>query len=224
MSTSTNPCKVMLVEDHKLLSFGLKSLFEKFDFIKVIADVETGKEAIEKVKAVKPNVILMDIGLPDISGITATRKILEQEPSIRIIMLTSHISESEANESFSAGANAYALKDINTDFLANLICSVNEGAIWIDPKIAPLMRNKNHSIIPQKQFTRAGFKSQHANLTQREYEVLKLLVDGCSNNEIAHILTISDHTAKAHVCNIMQKLLVEDRTQAAVKAIKEGII
>ena len=98
------------------------------------------------------------------------------------------------------------------------------GAVWLDPHIVPLIRDKGGTVLPKKQTGRAAFRSQHADLTEREYEVLKLVVDGKSNNDIAKILSISEHTAKAHVCNIIQKLVVDDRTQAAVKALKEGIV
>lgn len=215
---------ILMVEDHKLLRVGLKSLFNDAQDIKVIAEAENGKEAIEKAKIMKPNVILMDIGLPDISGIEASRRILTNNPDQKIIMLTSHINEKEVMDSLSAGAYAYVIKDINTEILVMVIKTVNEGAIWLDPQIVPLIRDKSSCFIPQKQTSRAAFRAQHANLTEREYEVLKLVVDGQSNAEIASTLTISEHTAKAHVCNIIQKLVVDDRTQAAVKAIKEGLV
>lgn len=101
---------------------------------------------------------------------------------------------------------------------------VKSGAMWLDPKVVPFIRDKNLGVIPSRQLSRSVFKERHSNLTQREYEVLKLIVDGQSNSEIARTLTISEHTAKAHVCNIIQKLVVDDRTQAAVKALKEGLV
>jgi DNA-binding NarL/FixJ family response regulator len=117
------------------------------------------------------------------------------------------------------------MKDIKTEHLVSIIQTVNQGAFWLDPAIAKVVIQKK-SILQgnNKPYTRASFKADHANLTEREYEVLKLVVDGRSNNEIADLLKISEHTAKAHVCNIIQKLVVDDRTQAAVKAIKEGLV
>ena len=215
---------VLMVEDHKLLRVGLKSLFNETEEIKVIAEAETAKEAVDKAKVMKPDVILMDIGLPDMSGIEATQRILNNNVDQKIMMLTSHVNEKEVMDSLSAGAYAYVLKDINTELLTMVIKSVSDGAIWLDPQIVPLIRDKSSCFIPQKQNSRAAFRAQHANLTEREYEVLKLVVDGQSNSEIANTLTISEHTAKAHVCNIIQKLVVDDRTQAAVKAIKEGLV
>lgn len=215
---------VLMVEDHKLLRVGLKSLFDKNDSITVIGEAHNGKEAVEKAKNLRPDVILMDIGLPDISGIEATKRILNEIVNQKVLMLTSHLNEKEVMDSLSAGAYGYAMKDINTDLLIMVIKSIKDGAIWLDPQIVPLIRDKSSCFIPAKQTTRAAFRAQHANLTEREYEVLKLVVDGLSNSEIANTLTISEHTAKAHVCNIIQKLVVDDRTQAAVKAIKEGLV
>ena len=215
---------IRMVEDHKLLRAGLRSLFDETDDISLIAEAETGKEAVEKTKLLKPDVVLMDIGLPDISGIEATKRILANDVNQKVMMLTSHINEKEVMDSLSAGAYAYVLKDINTELLTMVIKSIKDGAIWLDPQIVPLIRDKSSCFIPQKQNPRAAFRAQYANLTEREYEVLKLVVDGQSNSEIANTLTISEHTAKAHVCNIIQKLVVDDRTQAAVKAIKEGLV
>ena len=213
---------VLLVEDQKLIRVGLKSLFE--DDIIVTSEAQNGKEAIEKFRLTKPDVVLMDIGLPDMSGIDASKKILEIDSKAKIIILTAHLSEQEVLDALHAGACAYALKDICTDTLKMVIKTVYDGAMWLDPKVVPILREKNSGVIPPRQMSRAMFKEQHANLTQREYEVLKLVVDGLSNSEIAEALTISEHTAKAHVCNIIQKLVVDDRTQAAVKALKEGLV
>jgi len=216
--------KILLVEDQKLMRIGIKSLFNDYPEMEVIGEAVGGKEAIEKAKLIKPDIVLMDIGLSDISGIEAAKQILENNNNIKIIMLTSHINEEELNASLMAGANAYIIKDISTEFLMNVIKMVKDGAMWIDPHVVPFIREKNNGIIPSRQISRSTFKQNHSNLTQREYEVLKLVVDGQSNSQIAKSLTISEHTAKAHVCNIIQKLVVDDRTQAAVKALKEGLV
>ena len=216
--------KILLVEDQKLMRIGIKSLFNDYPEMEVIGEAEKGKEAIEKAKLIKPDIILMDIGLPDISGIDAAKQILEHNDNIKIIILTSHINEAELNASLIAGANAYVIKDISTEFLMSIIKMIKAGAMWIDPKVVPFIRDKNNGVIPSRQLSRSAFRQNHSNLTQREYEVLRLVVDGQSNSQIARTLTISEHTAKAHVCNIIQKLVVDDRTQAAVKALKEGLV
>lgn len=215
---------ILIAEDHKLLRVGLRSLFNETESIKVLAETETAKDTIEKAKIMNPDVILMDTRLPDLSGIEAIKRILSNNPDQKILILTSNIDEKCVMDALNAGVYGYILKDINTEFLIIAIKSVSEGAIWLDPKIVPLIREKSSCFIPQKQNSRAAFRAQHGNLTEREYEVLKLVVDGQSNAEIANTLTISEHTAKAHVCNIIQKLVVDDRTQAAVKAIKEGLV
>ena len=216
--------KILLAEDQKLMRIGIKSLFNDYPDMEIIGEADCGKEAVEKAKLIKPDIILMDIGFNDISGIEATKQILEYNNNIKVIMLTSHINEDELNGSLSAGANAYIIKDINTDFLMNVIRMVKAGAMWIDPQVVPFIRDKNNGVIPSRELSRSAFKQNHSNLTRREYEVLKLVVDGQSNSQIAQTLTISEHTAKAHVCNIIQKLVVDDRTQAAVKALKEGLV
>ncbi len=219
-----SPIKLLLVEDHKLMRVGLKSLFEELDGLEVTSEAQSGKDAVEKFKSTHPDVTLMDIGLPDISGIEATKQILELNNNAKIIILTSHLSEEEVINSLESGACAYVMKDINTDILKMIIKTIKDGAMWIDPMAVPILRDKNKGLVPERQMSRAMFRQQHSNLTKREFEVLKLIVDGKSNNEIAQELTISSHTAKAHVCNIIQKLLVDDRTQAAVKALKEGLV
>ena len=216
--------KILLVEDQKLMRIGLKSLFCDYPELEIVGEAVNGKEAVEKAKLIKPDVILMDLGLPDITGIEATKRILEHNNNIRVIVLTSHTTEEEVTASLQAGASAYVIKDIATDFLMNVIKMIKAGAMWLDPHVVPFIRDKNSGIIPARQLSRSVFKERHSNLTQREYEVLKLIVDGQSNSDIAKTLTISEHTAKAHVCNIIQKLVVDDRTQAAVKALKEGLV
>jgi len=217
METKT---KILMAEDHKLMRVGLKAILEDYNALEVIAEADNGTKAVKLAKELKPDVILMDIGLPDLDGIQATKKIKEFDNNVKIVILTSHIDENEVNNAISAGANAYALKDIKTEYLIMVLRSVKDGAVWFDPNIAHLVRKSNNNKI----LTRSEFKASHSNLTEREYEVLKLIVEGKSNQEIAKDLNISEHTAKAHVCSIIQKMLVDDRTQVAIKAIKENLI
>jgi len=216
--------KLLMVEDHKLLRVGLKAIFEEYPILDVVGEAEDGETAVKLAKELKPDVVLMDIGLPVMDGIEATKRIKEFDPAIKVIVLTSHSDENEVMQALTAGATAYAMKDIKTEYLIMVIQSVNDGAVWLDPAIAKIVMEKNPSLIQGKPLSRATFKAEHSNLTEREYEVLKLVVEGKSNSEIAQNLNISEHTAKAHVCNIIQKLVVDDRTQAAVKAIKEGLV
>ncbi|MEI7473849.1 MAG: response regulator transcription factor [bacterium] len=220
-----NKIRLLMVEDHKLLRVGLKSIFEEYSNLEVVGEAEDGATSVKLAKELNPDVVLMDIGLPVMNGIEATKKIKEYNPDIKVIVLTSHHTEDEVIQVIAAGANAFAMKDIKTEYLIMVIQSVNEGAFWLDPAIAKVVLEKKPAIMTQqKPQSRASFKAEHSNLTEREYEVLKLVVDGQSNNDIAKTLNISEHTAKAHVCSIIQKLVVDDRTQAAVKALKDGLV
>ena len=221
---SNKNIKILLVEDHKLIRVGIKTLFETTEGFDVVGEAENGYQAISKAQSLDPDIVLLDIGLPDIDGISVLKEITNKVEKSKVIILSSNILDEKIKKSFELGAFAYIVKDINTETLIHIVKSVFEGAMWFDPKIVPLLRDRNIVTVTQKPVSRANFRNTHANLTQREYEVLKLVVEGKSNNDIAQELCISEHTAKAHVCNIIQKLVVDDRTQAAVKAIKEGLV
>ena len=199
-------------------------MFENSKGVCVIAEASNGKEGISKIIAQNPDVVLLDLELGDINGLDLIEKVLAQKPNVKFIILTSHINEHVINTAMKMGIYGYILKDINSEFLDMIVKSVSTGAMWIDKKVVQILRELNPNVVPATQISRSSFKSTHANLTAREYEVLKLVVDGKSNQQIAEALNISEHTSKAHVCNIIQKLVVDDRTQAAVKAIREGIV
>jgi DNA-binding NarL/FixJ family response regulator len=133
---------------------------------------------------------------------------MSQKPNVKFVILTSHINEHVINKAMKMGIYGYILKDINSEFLDMIVKSVSSGAMWIDKKVVQILRELNPNVVPNTQVSRVNFKSTHANLTAREYEVLKLVVDGKSNQQIAQELSISEHTSKAHVCNIIQKLLL----------------
>lgn len=224
---------VLIIEDHTLTRFGLKTALESIGEIKNIFEAEDGETGVQLAKEIKPDVILMDLGLPGINGIQATKEIKLNDNNTKVIILTSHNNESEVWSALGAGANAYCLKEIEPDRLLHVIASVYDGAAWLDPAIANIVLK---SIKNKKYFTPSEKNENSRNnnteddlsgkiqLTERELEVLKLIVDGFSNAEIAEKLFVSIHTAKAHVCNILQKLSVDDRTQAAIKALKDGIV
>lgn len=203
---------VYIVEDYLLTRITYKKAFQDYPDINILNDFESAEECIDALEKQQADVILMDIGLPYMTGIEATKIIHRKYPDIKIIILTSHDNDNEVLSSLASGANAYALKDIDTNKLHNLICTVNEGSIWIDPRITKVV---------QKTFYKAEPKEKEDfNLTPREKEVLDLLVQGFSNTEISDRLFVSPNTAKAHVCSILDKLSVTDRVQAAVKATK----
>jgi len=220
----TSEIKVIIVEDFKLTRVGLRCALNENKDINVVGESENAIEGLRLIEQLKPQVVLMDLGLPGMNGIEAILKLRETNKSVKVIALTSHDREEEVIAVLSAGANAYCLKDIDPITLSGVIKNVAKGACWIDSNVAHLAlkffpKPENTEIMPS-----AHTMEAKTRLTERENEVLKLLVQGKSNTQIAQELIVSVHTAKAHVCSILQKLCVDDRVQAAVKAIKEGIV
>lgn len=232
-AVSIEPVKVLIVEDYKLTRVGLRCALNNFDEIDVINEAQDAEEALTLIERKRPDVVIMDLGLPKMNGLEATLKIMEDynrklrdenKKEIKVIILTSHDREEEVTASLGAGATGYCMKDIDPETLAEVIKQVNRGACWIDPNVCSVALK----LFPKPENTqliyRQETKDDKGHLTEREQEVLKLLVKGKSNTEIAAELIVSVHTAKAHVCSILQKLCVDDRVQAAVKAIKEGLV
>jgi DNA-binding NarL/FixJ family response regulator len=220
---NTTSTRVLIVEDHELSRVGLSVALKRSGAVHVIGEATNGQEAIHMANQLKPDLILMDIGLPLIDGINATKTIKQNNPDIKVVMLTSHDTGNEVLASLSSGADAYCLKDIKLERLMNVIESVMDGAIWLDPAVAAFVTKALNFNQPTK-MSKASNPESDFGLTQRELEVLSKIVEGKSNKEIGEELFITIHTVKAHVCNIIQKLSVDDRTQAAVKAIQDGLI
>lgn len=219
---------LFVVEDYRLARLGLVSSLSNDPDITVVGDAEDAEKALLKIEQLQPEVVLMDLGLPGMDGIEATRRIKMAYPGMKVIIHTTHDRDEEVLAALGAGANAYCLKDINPPRLAQVIKSVADGAAWLDPAIAgvalKLFQRQAEPTPTTKAPPMVNASGDTVQLTERELEVLKLLVEGKSNTEIAKDLIISSHTAKAHVCNILQKLAVHDRVQAAVKAIRESLI
>ena len=221
--TNNRLVEVVLIEDYKLTRVGLRMALNEFDEIEVVGEAEDAEKGIEIIKELKPDVVLMDLGLPGMSGLEATQKLQDIAPESKIIILTSHGQEEEVLAALGTGAKAYCLKDIAPETLALVIKNVALGGCWLDPDIANYVLNT----LPAPEnlnFLTNNSNLQKVQLTEREIEVLKLLVKGKSNTEIAQELIVSVHTAKAHVCSILQKLCVDDRVQAAVKAVREHLV
>jgi DNA-binding NarL/FixJ family response regulator len=212
--------KILIVEDHELTRFGLKTAFDSCDWVEVIYEADSAESGIEIVENNKVDLIIMDLGLPGMNGIEATSEIKELNPESKIVILTSHNDTQEVLNSLKAGANAYCSKEINPKRLIQVVQSVLDGASWFDPSIAHVVleaaakSQKNEVVTPEKDY----------GLTARESQILKLITEGLSNNEIANQLFVSINTTKAHVASILQKLEVDDRLQAALKALKERLV
>lgn len=213
---------VLIVEDHELTRFGLKTTFENTDFIENIYEADSAEMALEIFNNNKIDVVIMDLGLPNMNGIDATKKIKQSGKDVKVIILTSHNDEKEVINCLQAGANAYCSKEINLQRLCQVVQSVSDGAAWFDPSIAHIVLKATSNSEPQEVDTENARKQY--DLTTRESQILKLMTEGYSNMEIARILVISINTTKAHVASILQKLEVDDRLQAALKALKNKIV
>ncbi|CDE91333.1 MAG: response regulator transcription factor [Candidatus Gastranaerophilaceae bacterium] len=212
---------LLIVEDHELTRFGLKTAFEDVDYIGVIYEAATAENALEIFKNNQIDLVIMDLGLPNMNGIDATKVIHDMNKDAKIIILTSHNDEKEVLNSLKAGANAYCSKEINLQRLVQVVQSVADGAAWFDPSIAHIVLQATTNT---KMNTEPDTSYKNYDLTAREAQILKLMTEGFSNMEIAQHLVISVNTTKAHVASILQKLEVDDRLQAALKALKYQIV
>ena len=241
---------VVLIEDHDLSRIGLCAALKQYPDIDIVANAANGNDGLKEVKTHQPDVALVDIGLPDIDGIEVTQKLKEYQSTnpdfkTKILMLTMHNSEDSVMAAFAAGADSYSLKDVSMDNLVQAIRNTHEGNAWIDPAIARI-------VLKQAQSIKTNVASVNASpaqtiededtqaitavaeeyqqlietypLTDRELEVLELIVAGCSNAEISEKLYITVGTVKTHVCHILNKLCADDRTQAAVRALRAGLV
>lgn len=222
LDKTVNKRNALIVDGQALARFGIRTALESLQKFNIILEAQNASEGLELFNNHKPDLVITDINLPDTSGIELIREFKDQDNDVKIIVLSSNNTEAEILEAIFAGARAYCTKDTNTSKLLNIIETVCEGAIWFDAPTSNNILNivKNSRInddtaLPDEEI---------AQLTDRETDVLKLIVDGHNNAEISRRLCVSIHTAKAHVCSILHKLQVEDRTQAAIRALKNKII
>ena len=210
---------ILIVEDHELTLFALKTTLTGQDFVNKIYEAQNALDAYKILEKNKIELIIMDIGLPEINGIEATRVIKSKYPDIKVIVLTSHCDKDEVHSCLEAGINAYCTKDIKPQKLCVVINDVLEGSMYFDSSVSKYVMETTSN----NKSSKASVKDCY-NLTTQEKRVLILLASGHNNSDIAKNLKISINTTKVHVCSILQKMNVADRTQAAVKAIRENLI
>jgi len=211
--TDPRPIKVLVVDDHPVVRDGLKNMLLAFDDLEMIGEAENGCQALVLCRQDTPDVILMDIIMPEMNGIQATRAVLRHYPQVKIVILTSFPRDDEIQEALQAGAIGYVLKNASIDVLANAIRSAYCGQLTMAPEATKALID-----------IKTGPLKPGGDLTQREREVLALIVQGLSNEEIAAQLVISSATARHHVSACIQKLGAANRTQAAALAIKCGLV
>lgn len=209
--------KVLIVDDHRLVREGLRTYLELIDGIRIIGEAKNGIEAIDLVQKHEPDIVLMDLVMPDMDGIEATRKIQELHLNTKVIVLTSFTDDENVFPAIQAGASGYLLKDISPSDLSQAIRAVNEGEKQLHPEITKKLMD---------QFVNPNIEHKFdlEDLTPRETDVLRLIAQGMSNKEIANALTISEKTVKTHVSSILNKLDLVDRTQAAIFALKKRLV
>jgi NarL family two-component system response regulator LiaR len=208
--------RILIVEDDPVMRLGLNEFFEDNPLVEILEQVVDGYAAIEATLRLQPDLVIMDIGIPKLDGIAATQQIKAAMPEIRVVMLTSHKAEQEMIAALTSGADAYCVKGTSLEQLMLAIACAQEGAAYLDPQIARQIMKSLKLSSPKRQTP--------DQLSSRELEVLKLMVEGKSNPEIAKTLYVSLSTAKAHVRSIMNKLAVDDRVQAAVVALRSGLV
>lgn len=209
--------RLILVDDHHMVRMGLKAYLSTLPDIRVVGEAGTGEEAVRLAAELSPDVILMDLLMPGMDGVEATRQIKQISPGTQVIVLTSYHEDEHIFPAIRAGALSYVLKDIDPDDLASAIRRANAGEAVMNPRVATRVVKELHG-------QREEAVNAFSELTNREMDVLRQIAAGKSNKEIASALVISEKTVKTHITNILSKLHLSDRTQAAIFAWHEGIV
>ena len=214
----SEPISIIVVDDHEVVRKGLRGYLETLPEFSVMGEAASGEEAINLVTEFIPDVVLMDLIMPGMDGVEATRRVKKISPRTQVIVLTSYHEDIHIFPALKAGAVAYVLKDMKMDKLADVITRVVKGETILHPLVAERVLRNLRGELGNDEDALTG------DLTDREMEVLKLIANGLSNNQIAEKLVITENTVKGHVSNILSKLHLLDRTQAAVYAWKKGIV
>ncbi|WP_250886504.1 response regulator transcription factor [Bacillus sp. SM2101] len=220
--------KIVIIDDHQLFREGVKRILDFEESFEVVAEGSDGNEALQLEKTFNPDVILMDINMPIVNGVEATRLLIEENSEAKVIILSIHDDENYVMHALKTGARGYLLKEMDADALVEAIKVVANGGSYLHPKVTHNLVNEFRRLADGGQ-TNMGNAIEKTEirrplhiLTRRECEVLQLLADGKSNRGVGEALYISEKTVKNHVSNILQKMSVNDRTQAVVVAIKNG--
>ena len=210
--------RVLIVDDHQVVRQGLRTFLDLIEDIQVVGEAVDGLQAVELAGQLKPDIILMDLVMPGLDGVTATARVKALDAGIRVIALTSFAEDDKVFPAIQAGASSYLLKDVSPDTLVEAIRAVQRGETRLHPEVVRMLM-ENVARQPG-----SGKPTEGPQLTEREGEVIRLVSQGKSNREIAEALVISEKTVKAHISNILGKLGLDDRTQMAIYAFKNGLV
>lgn len=216
-----NKIRVLLADDHALFREGLRSLLEDQDDVEVVGEAEDGLQAVRLVPQLNIDVVLMDINMPVIDGVEATRTILKDNQSVAIIILTMYPQDEYVMQALKAGAKAYLLKDTRSKKLLEAIRMVYQGQAVISPDMTNRLLKEFRKLSDEKE---EKVKPKYQSLTDQERRILTLVAEGASNKDIARDLSLSERTIKNYVSIIFQKLQVNNRTEAAVRAMRDGLV
>lgn len=216
------PIRLVIADDHALLRQGIKNVLELEPDFQVIGEAGDGEEAVKKIAELRPDILLLDINMPKLNGLEVTRKLRDSQNSTKVVILTIHDDENYVLEVVKAGAAGYLLKDIEPGMLIKAIRTVYEGESFIYPTLAKKLFGQ--IVRGEEKKAVLSHRRGEERLTEREIEVLQLIAQGMSNQEIAHKLYLSEKTVKNHLTNIFRKINVTDRTQAVLYAIKHKIV
>ena len=211
--------KVLIVDDHAVVRDGLITMLGREKDFTVVGEAQNGLEAVEKAQELEPDVILMDLRMPELDGVEAMHRIRSQNPEVRFIVLTTYDTDEYIFDAIEAGAKGYLLKDASREELFRAVRTVNRGESLIEPAVVSRVLDRLTELSH-----RAAQGPDHLALSEREVEVLQLMAKGSANKQIAGDLSITESTVKTHVANIFQKLEVSHRTEAVTKAMSQGII
>jgi two-component system, NarL family, response regulator DegU len=217
--------KIAIIDDHQLFREGVKRILDFEKTFEVVAEGEDGNQAVPIVEEFQPDVVIMDINMPDVNGVEATRQLTEKYPESKVIILSIHDDENYVTHALQTGASGYLLKEMDADALVEAVKVVADGGSYLHPKVTHNLVREYRRLAGEGgggYVTTTEIRRPLHLLTRRECEVLQLLTDGKSNRGIGEALFISEKTVKNHVSNILQKMNVNDRTQAVVEAIKKG--
>ena len=210
--------RIVVADDHRLFRQGLCTLLEEVTGIEVVGEAQNGEEVVLKVRDLCPDIVLMDLEMPDINGVVATRLISEQLPQVKVLVLSAHEDDEQVYAAMKAGARGYMVKRIDADELINILYATQRGERFFSPYLANLALQEATPSPASQDEVRAS------DLTRQEQQVLKRVVEGLSNDAIADALCVSKETVKAHMKRIFDKLQVDNRTQAAVSALKRKLM